>query len=103
MEKSSLLLLSNRYRTVIDIVTNTLPILSITVKVNFRFVPSTIIDLQLDNKLIKDKSLDNWTYWFMFHMLHLKSTSTLPPPKMIEKSISILKNFFFYAPTLSLT
>jgi phospholipid N-methyltransferase len=41
MEKSSLLSLSNRYRTVIDIVIDTLPILSITVKVNFCFVPST--------------------------------------------------------------
>jgi hypothetical protein len=28
-------------------------------------------------------------------LLQLKSTPTLPPPKMIEKSISILKNFFF--------
>jgi hypothetical protein len=29
------------------------------------------------------------------HMLQLKSTPTLPSPKMIEKSISILKNFFY--------
>jgi hypothetical protein len=41
MEKSSLLSLLNRYRTIIDIVIDTLSILSITVKVNFRFVPST--------------------------------------------------------------